>query len=228
MPYFILILDGQPAAAEALARALKPEFETAACSRAVQVLEALQSTRPPDLLIADSEPADMQGSSFLRAVRDSEVGAGLPLICMGARRSEEAVLAAFQQGIDDFVEKPFDPREMAVRAKAVLRRRYERLESSGAALKVGCVEVDPSQRRCLVAGKRVILQPREFELLEILMRKAGRVLTRLYLLETVWGMSAKARTRAVDMMVSRLRGKLGARGGRLIETVSKLGYCFRA
>lgn len=228
MPYFVLVMDSQVAAADALARSLRPDFETAICTRATQVLEALQSTRPPDLLIADNDPPDMPGQAFLRAVRDSEVGAAIPVIVMGTRRTEEAVLAAFQLGIDDFVEKPFDPREMGVRAKAVLRRRYERLETTGAALKVGCVEIDPSQRRCTVAGKRVTLQPREFELLEILMRKASRVLTRQYLLDTVWGMSSKARTRAVDMMVSRLRGKLGARGGRLIETVSKLGYCFRA
>ena len=228
MPYFVLVLDGQAAAGEALAKSLRPDFESAACTRSTQILEALQSTRPPDLLITDSEPPDMPGAAFLRAVRDSEAGAGIPIIVMGSRRSEEAVLAAFQLGIDDFVEKPFDSREMAVRAKAVLRRRYERLETSGTALKVGGVEIDPSQRSCMVQGRHVALQPREFELLEILMRKAGRVLSRVYLLETVWGMDSKARTRAVDMMVSRLRKKLGARGSRLIQTVSKLGYCFRA
>jgi DNA-binding response OmpR family regulator len=228
MPYFVLIMDNQAASGEALAKSLKPDFESASCTRAAQVLERIHSTRPPDLLIADGEPSDMQGQTFLQAVRDSEVGSGLPIILMGSRKSEEAVLAAFRLGIDDWVEKPFDLREMAVRAKAVLRRRYERLETTGVALKVGCVEIDPSQRLCQSAGKRVNLQPREFELLEILMRKAGRVLTRQYLLDTVWGMSTKARTRAVDMMVSRLRGKLGARGSRLIETVSKLGYCFRA
>jgi DNA-binding response OmpR family regulator len=73
----------------------------------------------------------------------------------------------------------------------------------------------------------VRLQPREFELLEILMRKAGRVLSRVYLLETVWGMSSTAQTRAVDVMVSRLRRRLGGRPARMIETVSKLGYCLR-
>lgn len=227
MPYFALILDGDAGARGALATALKGEFEVASCGLAREALDRLGSTRPPDIVVVDYDLPDMEGLTFLKVLRETELGRNLAVILTGKRNPEERVLEAFEIGIDDHLPKPFDVREMLVRVRAVLRRRYERLEHYGAALKVGRIEIDPSQRLCLVAGKRVPLQPREFELLEILMRKAGRVLSRVYLLETVWGMRHTAQTRAVDVMVSRLRRRLG-RSGRAVETVSKLGYCLRA
>ena len=84
--------------------------------------------------------------------------------------------------------------------------------------------MDPGRHRCYVGGKEVELRPREFELLEILMRKAGRVLSRPYLLESVWGMSSAANTRAVDVTVSRLRKALGGKAGKWVESVEKFGY----
>lgn len=227
MPYFALVVDGDAAARGSLAAALKGEFEVASCGLAREALDRLRSTRPPDIVIVDYDLPDMEGLTFLKVLRETELGRNLAVILTGRRNSDERVLESFEVGIDDHLPKPFDLREMVVRVRAVLRRRYERLEHFGAALKVGRIEIDPSQRLCLVAGKRVSLQPREFELLEILMRKAGRVLSRVYLLETVWGMGHTAQTRAVDVMVSRLRRRLG-RSGKSVETVSKLGYCLRA
>lgn len=227
MPYFVLVVDADAAARQTLGAALKGEFEVAACGLAREVLDRLRSTRPPDIVVMSWDVPDMECLTFLRMLRDTEIGRTLPVILMGADKSEETVVEAFNIGIDDHLAKPFDTRELTVRVRAVLRRRYERLEHFGSALAVGPIEIDPSQRLCLISGRRVRLQPREFELLEILMRKAGRVLSRAYLLETVWGMSSTAQTRAVDVMVSRLRRRLRGGGGRLIETVSKLGYCLR-
>lgn len=169
----------------------------------------------------------MSASTFLQVLRQSEAGRKAPVMVLSSKRSEDALLAAFELGAEDYLEKPCDPREFAARARAVLRRRSERTEHWGSSLNLAGIGIDPSQRRCEVEGRRVSLQPREFELLEILMRKDGRVLSRGYLLETVWGMASEADTRAVDVVVSRLRRKLGRRSARLIETVSKLGYCFR-
>lgn len=228
MPYFALVVDGDGAARQSLGAALKGEFEVTTCGLAREALDHLRSTRPPDIVIVDYDLPDMEGLTFLKVLRETELGRNLAVILTGRRNSEERVIEAFTVGIDDHLPKPFDLRELLVRVKAVLRRRYERLEHFGNALTVGHIEIDPSQRLCLISGKRVALQPREFELLEILMRKAGRVLSRVYLLETVWGMRHTAQTRAVDVMVSRLRRRLGSRGGRMIETVSKLGYCLRA
>lgn len=228
MPYFALVVDGDAAARNSLGTALKGEFEVTSCGLAREALDHLRSTRPPDIVIVDYDLPDMEGLTFLKVLRETELGRNLAVILTGRRNSDERVLESFAVGIDDHLPKPFDLREMIVRVRAVLRRRYERLEHFGAALAVGPIEIDPSQRLCLVSGKRIPLQPREFELLEILMRKAGRVLSRVYLLETVWGMRHTAQTRAVDVMVSRLRRRLGGRAGKSIETVSKLGYCMRA
>ena len=228
MPYFALVVDGDSGAHKTLGAALKGEFEVATCGLAREALDHLRSTRPPDIIIVDCDLPDMEGLTFLKGLRETELGGNLAVILTGKRNSDELVLEAFNIGIDDHLPKPFDLREMLVRIRAVLRRRYERHEHFGNALTVGPIEIDPSQRLCLISGKRITLQPREFELLEILMRKAGRVLSRVYLLETVWGMRHTAHTRAVDVMVSRLRRRLGGRGGHMIETVSKLGYCLRS
>lgn len=227
MPYFALVVDGDASSRTSLSAALKGEFEVVSCGLAREALDHLRSTRPPDIVIVDNDLPDMEGLTFLKVLRETELGRNLAVILTGRRNSDETVLASFSVGIDDHLPKPFDMREMIVRVRAVLRRRYERVEHFGSALKVGSIEIDPSQRLCLVAGKRITLQPREFELLEILMRKAGRVLSRVYLLETVWGMRHTAQTRAVDVMVSRLRRRLGGRAGKGIETISKLGYSLR-
>jgi DNA-binding response OmpR family regulator len=228
MPYFALVVDGDGSAQKTLGAALKGEFEVATCGLAREALDHLRSTRPPDIIVVDCDLPDMEGLTFLKVLRETELGRNLAVILTGKRNSDELVLEAFNIGIDDHLPKPFDLREMLVRIRAVLRRRYERHEHFGNALTVGPIEIDPSQRLCLISGKRITLQPREFELLEILMRKAGRVLSRVYLLETVWGMRHTAHTRAVDVMISRLRRRLGGRGGHMIETVSKLGYCLRS
>jgi len=205
---------------------LSVEFAIQQGQLATRTLEILRA-RNSDLLVLDSDLPDMPAMTFLHVLRETEYGKELPVIYVSERKTEESVAQAFGLGVDDYLVKPFDPRELLVRARAVMRRKYERLEHWGGSLSIGGVEIDPSQRLCVVGGKRIILRPREFELLEILMRKAGRVLTRPYLLETVWGMSVSADTRAVDAMISRLRKSLGKRACRLVETVSKLGYTFR-
>ncbi|MBI5201823.1 MAG: response regulator transcription factor [Elusimicrobia bacterium] len=225
MPYRILLVGGEPPEQAAMAASLRTEFDVDPCKLARHALEKLEKYKP-DIAILDSQLDDMDGLTLLQAIRQIETGRELPAIVLAARKTEDSVVRAYDLGADDYLAKPVDPRELVVRVRAVLRRRFERAEHWGAPLAVAGVEIDPSQRLCLAKGKAVVLQPREFELLEILMRKAGRVLTRSYLLETVWGMSPTAETRAVDVMVSRVRMRLGRLGGR-IQTVSKLGYVFR-
>lgn len=225
MPYRILLIDPDPRAQAAEASALRSEFDVDACRLGREALERLEKGKP-DLALLDAELPDMDGLTLLQAFRQTEPGRDLPAIVLSPKKTEDGVVRAYDLGVDDFLVRPVDARELIVRVRAVLRRRFERAEHWGAPLSAGELEIDPSQRLCLAKGKAIVLQPREFELLEILMRKAGRVLTRAYLLETVWGMSAKAQTRAVDVMVSRIRRRLGRVGAR-IQTVSKLGYVFR-
>ena len=130
---------------------------------------------------------------------------------------------AFSLGVDDYLQKPFDQRELRARIRAVLRRRFEAVEQWGGPLSVGEIETDSSQRHCLVEGKAVNLRPLEFAVLEMLMLKAGRVLSRSYLLNNVWHSASLSDIRAVDTVVSRLRKALGKQG-KTIKTVSKLGY----
>lgn len=224
MPYKLLIV-GKTQTLGAVNEFLSQEFETANCEFGHQALEKVLAKRP-DLLLLDPDLPDMPGMTFMRALRATEQGRELPIVVLSARKTEESVAEAFNLGADDYLVRPFDPRELTVRVRAVLRRKYERAEHWGSALNLGGIEIDPGQRRCIVDGKRVTLRPREFELLEILMRKSGRVLSRGYLLETVWSMSQDADTRAVDVMISRLRKRLGRRASKLIVTLSKMGYSF--
>lgn len=223
MPLKVLLIGDKVIPARG---ALAGEFSVRSCHLAREAFEALHLDSP-DLVLMDLDLADMDGLSFLSALRETEHGAALPVLVVSSGRAEDAILRAFELGAEDHLAAPFDSREVAARIRAILRRRSERLEPWGPSLELAGVAIDPSARGCLAFGRRVELQPREFELLEALMRRAGRVLSRGWLLETIWGMDRSARTRAVDVMVSRLRRKLGPRAGRRIATVSKMGYCFR-
>lgn len=174
---------------------------------------------------------DLAGSgadlSWLKAVRHTDAGRNLPVIVVSPRKSDDEVAEAFEWGADDFVLKDCEPAELLARLRSVLRRRFEREAVWGAPLSLGAITLDPARHECVVRRARVRLNPREFELLELLMRKAGRVLTRGYLLESLWGMSRYANTRTVDVSISRLRKALGRRAGRWVETVERYGYRFR-
>lgn len=226
MSYRVLIVAKDADSDPAMLQELGKEFVVGTCTLAARSLDLMRE-ETPDLILLDPDLPDMPGTTFLQVIRESASRKETGVIVTSSRHDKESVLKAFAQGADDFLAKPFDVRELVVRIRAVLRRRFERIAHFGAPLSIAGVEIVPSDRGCSVDGRRVVLRPMEFALLEILMRKAGRVLTRAYLLETVWGMSMSASTRAVDVMVSRLRRGLGPKAGKRIETVSKLGYTFR-
>ncbi|MFA5139268.1 MAG: response regulator transcription factor [Elusimicrobiota bacterium] len=190
-------------------------------------LEELKGYKP-DLVLLQSDLPDIDGLSWLKIARSSREGRDIPIMLLGRGPSEPVMAQAFSLGADDFVDaKACDPHEFSARVRVALRRRYQREDVLGDVLESGPVRLDPVRHSCRVRGKAKGLRPREFELLEILMRKAGRVLGRVYLLESVWGMSRLADTRTVDVTVSRLRAALGARAGRWVETVERFGYRFR-
>ena len=201
---------------------LGDEFAAESFGTAHQLLERLRSS-PANLLLLDSDLPDMPGIELLRVIRETVYGRDLPVIFISVNKTKESLAEAFGLGVDDYLQKPFDLRELRVRVRAVLRRRYEAMEHWGGPLAVGSIEIEPSQRRCLVDGERVNLRPLEFAVLEILMLKAGRGLSRNYLLNNIWHSASSADIRAVDTVVSRLRKALG-RYGKMIETVSKMGY----
>lgn len=205
-------------------RQLGDEFTVESFNSAHTLLERLRSAQA-NLLLLDTALPDMPGMELLRVIRETAYGRDLPVIFISPNKNKESIAEAFGLGVDDYLQKPFDIRELRVRVRAVLRRRFEAKERWGGPLSVGDIEIDPSQRRCLVDGVRVTLRPLEFAVLEILMLKAGRVLSRSYLLSNIWHSASVADIRAVDTVVSRLRKALGAHG-KMIETVSKMGYYF--
>jgi len=181
----------------------------------------------PRLVFLDIAIPDIDGLAWLGILREMKESKGLSLILMGEKLGPEELAQGFELGADDcIVFRHCDPRELSARIRAVLRRHAVHFELPAATLTLGPVELDPARHRCFVDGKEVALRPREFELLEVLMRKAGRVLSRPYLLESVWGMASTANTRAVDVTTSRLRKALGKSAGRWVESVERFGYRF--
>ena len=195
-------------------------------AKGVEAMQSIEQSKP-DLVFLDTKMPDMEGLAWLKMLRHTETGSDIPVIVASHQKDETEVAEAFEWGADDFILKSCDPIELTARIQAVLRRRFEREEQLGYAMTIGSIHLDPARHECRVRDKRVELKARQFELLEILMRKAGRVLTRVYLLESIWGMSRDASTRAVDVGISRLRVALGRRAGSQIETVERFGYRFR-
>lgn len=221
MPYSVCAI-GEPELFRDLQQA-GDKFSLEYFATAPLLLKRLQ-TSPASLLLLNAELSDMPGLELLRVIRETNYGRELPVIFLSARKTKESLGEAFGLGVDDYLQKPLDPRELLVRMKAVLRRRFEALETWGGPLTAGNIYIDPSQRKCLVGGEKVNLRPLEFAVLEMFMLKAGRVLSRGYLLTNVWHAMSAADIRAVDTVVSRLRKALG-KHGEMIETISKLGYC---
>ena len=169
---------------------------------------------------------DESGISLTRRLREDERTRSLPILMLTARAMEQDKISGLEAGADDYLTKPFSPKELAARIKAVLRRRAPQL--SGDAVETEGLRLDPATRRISVQGKRVELSPSEFRLLHFLMTHPGRVYTRAQLLDHVWGDHVFIEERTVDVHIRRLRKALEPTGhDRLIDTVRGSGYGFR-
>ncbi len=178
----------------------------------------------PDLLVLDVMLPDLSGVEVCRRLRRSPDTARLPVLMLTARSDEVDRIVGFEVGADDYVPKPFSPRELVLRVEAILRRTIPAGEVEGQqVIALGELTIDVPAHRVEVQGKEVLLTALEFRLLLDLASRAGRVQTRDALLERVWGYSPNVETRTVDTHVKRLREKLGA-GAARIETVRGVGY----
>jgi DNA-binding response OmpR family regulator len=178
----------------------------------------------PDLVILDLNLPGKDGLDICRELRRvSEV----PIIMLTARSEEADRLIGLELGADDYVVKPFSPREVVARVRAVLRRTSGR-EKAPDMLRVGTLTLDLAGYRALVGGASLSLTPSEFEILSALARNAGRVLTRLQLLEETQGMAYEGYERTIDQHIKNLRHKIEDDAGheRLIQTVHGVGYRF--
>jgi DNA-binding response OmpR family regulator len=172
----------------------------------------------PRVVVLDLALPDLDGLEICRQLRSSR---RVPILILSARDEEADRIIGLELGADDYVTKPFSPRELVARVRAILRRAEPAPEESGM-IELGDVQLDRRRRRVAVAGAPVALRTLEFELLAELAENAGHVVTRDRLLERVWGLSFAGGTRTVDVHVAQLRKKLARPD--LIETVRGIGY----
>ena len=197
------------------------------CRTAADGAEALARLRagPPDLIVLDLMLPGIDGLELTRRLRGEPAWAAVPIIMLTAKADEVDRVVGLEIGADDYVAKPFSPKELLARVRAVLRRA--RPSDVARVFEGGGIALDPARHRVTVAGAPVDLTRREFDLLHALMGSAGRVLSREFLLGRVWGYSRadEIESRTVDVHVRRLRAKLGD-AGRRIATVKAVGYRF--
>jgi DNA-binding response OmpR family regulator len=179
----------------------------------------LHRRHDPDLVILDLMLPRLDGFEVCRELRRR---GDTPILMLTARDDDVDMIVGLELGADDYVAKPFNPRALVARVKAILRRT-EVTARGGRPIQVGTLRIDPRRRDAMVGDRRLDLRAREFDLLVALARDAGAVLTRDALLENVWGTDFPGETRTVDVHVAEVRRKLGP-DGPSIDTVRGLGY----
>jgi DNA-binding response OmpR family regulator len=202
-------------------------FEVTGAADGEAALGLAESSRP-DLLVLDVMLPKLDGWAVCRRVRENEATRRLPIVMLTSRSDEIDRVLGLELGADDYVTKPFSPRELVARIKAVLRRSGEgKLSASQEVLTYRGLRIDPVRREVEMDGQAVAMTPREFGLLWLLASNPGRVYRREHLYEAVWGEEAFGDLHTVDVHISRLRSKLERAGGpRYIATVWAVGYKF--
>ncbi|OGR83117.1 MAG: hypothetical protein A2636_05495 [Elusimicrobia bacterium RIFCSPHIGHO2_01_FULL_64_10] len=219
----LIVADSRHAGDEFLKALDQHEFLAENVPTGEKALERIWEEAPGFILLS-LELAGMSGLDVLRIVRGDSRSRSIPIITFSDKPEQGKILAAFNLEIDDYIAKPFHHEELAARIKAVLNRRRPTSYNKDDVLAKGKIKVIPSSHRVLCEEKEVDMTPKEYELLTLLLRKEGRVLSREYLLESLWGWSKDVNTRTVDMLVARLRKKLKKEGSKWIETVQGYGY----
>ena len=231
----ILIIEDDPDIVELLRFNLEREsYEVASAADGSAGLEELQR-EPPDLLILDLMLPETSGLDVCRAVRSDPALASLPVIMLTAKSEEVDVITGIELGADDYITKPFSPRQLVARVGAVLRRARR---DGGAApadagadevLRIGGLTIDPAAHRVQRDGRDLAITHLEFRLLHYLASNPGRVFSRQQILDRVWGRDRSIISRSVDVYVRRLRLKVDAEGEpSLLQTVRGAGYRFEA
>ena len=187
-------------------------------------LEQIKKERP-SLIILDLMLPGMDGKEVCRAMKSDPSTRSIPILMLTAKAEEIDRIVGFELGADDYVTKPFSPRELVLRVKAILRRK-EVPQEGGKSIETGEIFIDIDRHQVSVGGNPVQLTTTEFKLLVELASKKGRVLTREHLLDKVWGYTYEGYARTVDTHIRRLREKLGP-SGESVETIRGVGYRFR-
>ena len=219
----VLIVEDEPDIRALVVHHLKREgYQVSAASSGEEALRQVQAA-PPDLVLLDLMMPAMDGLEVCRRLRQDPATAMLPIVMLTAKGDEVDRVLGLEIGADDYVVKPFSPKELLARVRAVLRR--SRPAPGAAPSTLGALVMDLGTHTASVGGETLALTPQEFDLLRALVEARGRVLSREFLLDRVWGYSraSEIESRTVDVHVRRLRVKLGPEGRRIL-TVKSVGY----
>lgn len=223
----ILVVEDEPAIQELIAYNLKQAgHQPLRADNAEQAMNLVQNALP-DLVLLDWMLPGQSGIDFARRLRTDKRTRTVPIIMLTARSDEQDKLMGLDTGADDYITKPFSPRELNARIKALLRRRAP--EMTDDVVQLGGLKLDPASHRISGNGEPVVLGPTEFRLLHFLMTHPERVHSRTQLLDQVWGDHVFVEERTVDVHIRRLRKALEpTRLDRLVQTVRGTGYRFSA
>ena len=222
----ILVVEDEKSIVRILSYNLEREGYQVVAAKDGEEAVGIARKEVPSLILLDLMLPKMDGLEICRQLRSGAKTAQIPIIMLTAKTQETDRVVGLEMGADDYIPKPFSPRELIARVKAVLRRS-QRIEIPDV-WRCGTLEVDWERRVVKVKQKSVSLTPKEFELLRVLVEKQGRVLSRDNLLEKVWGyeQAGEIQSRTVDLHISQLRQKLGAEGKRIL-TATGAGYRFQ-
>jgi two-component system response regulator RegX3 len=221
----VLVVEDEESFSDALSYMLRREgFEVAVATTGGHALTEFDRNGA-DIVLLDLMLPEMSGTEVCRRLRQTSA---VPIIMVTARDSEIDKVVGLEIGADDYVTKPYSPRELVARVRAVLRRNAEGEQTSAQPLAAGPVRMDVERHVVTVSGDPVALPLKEFELLELLLRNAGRVLTRGQLIDRIWGSDYVGDTKTLDVHIKRLRAKIEPEPAnpRHIVTVRGLGYKF--
>ena len=223
----VLIVEDDPAIAELLKASLGRAGHETRHALDAETAERLVREALPDLILLDWMLPGASGVEFARRLRGTERTREVPIIMLTARGDEQDKIQGLEVGADDYITKPFSPRELMARIKAVLRRRAP--QTTEDAIEIAGLRLDPATHRVTARGEALNLGPTEFRLLHFFMTHTERVHSRTQLLDQVWGDHVYVEERTVDVHIRRLRSALEASGhDDLIQTVRGAGYRFSA
>ncbi len=222
----ILVIDDEPDVVQLIEYNLKSAgYDVVSAADGREALEKAR-TLQPDLIILDLMLPEVEGLDVCKVLRRDPGTAGIPIVMLTAKASETDRVLGFELGADDYVTKPFSPRELVLRVKRLLRSDSAK-QDNAEVIEVGDLSLDIPRHEALVKGKRIDLTATEFRLLTVLVKRRGRVQSREQLLRDVWEYDSLIDTRTVDTHMRRLREKLGA-AAKHLDTVRGVGYRFVA
>jgi two-component system alkaline phosphatase synthesis response regulator PhoP len=222
----ILVVDDEEDILELVRYNLQREGYRVLCSKSGEEALDLARSEQPDLIVLDLMLPGMDGLEVTKALKSGDQTKDIPIVMLTAKGEEPDIVAGLELGADDYVTKPFSPRILAARVRAVLRRKLKELPEDASVLRIQDLVIHPGRHEVLSKGKTVQLTFTEFGILHYLAKRPGWVFTRSQIVDAVKGDDYPVTDRSVDVQIVGLRKKLGS-AGKYIETVRGVGYRFK-